>query len=97
MKESKDKKKKINIQGLGRQLAFVTSSGIMMVFCILIGYFIGNQFSKTGRIIGVALGSILGAFLFIGDLYAFIRMDERSMDERSKERKEQKKKEDNEK
>ena len=91
MKDSKNEKKKINVQGLGRQLAFVTSSGMMMVFCILIGYFIGNQFSETGRIIGVALGSILGAFLFIGDLYAFIRMDERN-----KEREEQKEK-DNEK
>lgn len=84
MKDSKDKKKKINVQGLGRQIAFVTSSGMMMIFCILIGYFIGNQFSETGRIIGIALGSILGAFLFIGDLYAFIRMDERSKKRKTK-------------
>ena len=91
MKELNDKKKKKNIQGLGRQLAFVTSSGTMMVFCILIGYFIGSQFSEKERIIGVALGSIFGAFLFIGDLYVFIRMDERS-----KKKKEQKEKENNE-
>lgn len=86
MKDPNDDKKRTNIKGLGRQLAFVTSSGFMMVFCILGGYFIGNQFSETGRIIGVAIGSILGAFLFIADLYAFIRMDEKSKERKEKEK-----------
>lgn len=77
MKELKSKKKKNNAQVLGKQLVFVTSSGMMVVFCILIGYFIGNKFSEKERVIGVVLGSIFGAFLFIGDLYAFIYMNKR--------------------
>lgn len=56
---------------VARALAYATSTTVMILAYILIGYFVGRNWGDAGAGIGVAIGGILGLFSILLELRRF--------------------------
>ncbi len=56
---------------VARALAYATSTTVMILAYILIGYFVGRNWGDAGAGIGVAIGGILGLFSVLLELRRF--------------------------
>lgn len=70
-----------------RHIAFATSTGIMIIAFVLIGFYVGRQFGETGTIVGVIVGTLLGIISFASDLYLLIRREQKNEEKKKKEKK----------
>lgn len=70
-----------------RHIAFATSTGIMIVAFVLIGYFVGRKFGETGTVVGVIVGTLLGILSFASDLYLLVKREQKMEEQKKKEKK----------
>ena len=77
MHKKKPENKFNNISFL-KAFAYVSSTGVMIVMFVFIGYMIGSRWGSRGAGIGVAAGGLLGLFTIFSELYRFVRSEKSS-------------------
>lgn len=58
-----------------KAFAYVSSTAVMIVMFVFIGYMIGNRWGARGAGIGVAAGGLLGLFTIFSELYRFVQSE----------------------
>ena len=67
-----------------KAFAYVSSTAVMIVSFVFIGYMIGVNWGTLGAGIGVTIGGLLGLFTIFSELYGFVK-SESGKDEGSSE------------
>lgn len=70
-----------------KAFAYVSSTAVMIVSFVFIGYMIGVNWGTLGAGIGVTIGGLLGLFTIFSELYGFVKSDSGKDEPESQENK----------